>query len=1188
MYLKALEIQGFKSFADKTVLSFGEAITAIVGPNGSGKSNLSDAIRWVMGEQSTKSLRGGKMEDVIFGGTAKRRAMGCAEVSLILDNSDGALPMEENEVMITRRYYRSGEGEYCINRRPCRLRDINDLFLDTGLGREGYSLIGQGRIDEILSTRSGDRRSVFEEAAGISRYRHRKEEAQRRLERTDENLLRIGDKISELELQLEPLAKQAEKAKKYIVLREELKGLEVSLWLDNLDQLRMRIRKLEMDCSAAAAQRSAAAAEQERLYRRSEEVAALMRQSDLELDELRTRSTQTDREVQQLESDLAVLETRIASNQENLERLALECQAQQDRSEAVAEEISQRRAEAESLAQREQALQSEQEQLRSQWEENRRQSDALRQELSRLQEQEAMQNASAAQLRSLLSALSASAEELTGRRARLEVRLTETRQQLDTCKEERRARRRALEELRERSQSLQNVLSGHQLRLKGREERLNAASEEVNRLTVEAGGLRSRAQMLREMEQLYEGYSKAVKTVMQAVERRQLKGVHGPLAGLIQPEPRCTVAIETALGGGMQNLVVDREEDGKAAIQYLKQRNAGRATFLPLSAIRPSVLREQGVEQCPGFVGIASALVRCEERYRDIVDNQLGRTVVAEQMDAAIAMARRYHHRFKIVTLDGQVLNAGGSMTGGSASRSAGILSRSAELEGLARRAEAVEEQLSARRKECESIRREVGAARYEMDAAQRERQELEAQISREEGQGGQLRVMMNRLNDDLDRDRDELEELEERAVALETQRAQARERLTALEGQAEAARTEAEGVARGQEQFRTRDEALSASLSEGRATLAALSAQREAADRALRELERRQADLSADRESREREMEDCRVRERELRGEARENAARKETLLEQKQELGRAIERCTAARMELERQRVQADQAARDKNTELLNLERECSVLEQKRSGAQMEEKQLIEKLWESYELTYDSAASLRRELDSPTRAGRQIADLKRRISALGAVNLGAIEDYQRLRERYDYLSAQRADVEHARQELEEIIRGITEEMKKLFEQEFLRINEAFSVTFQELFGGGSARLELDDPEDVLGCGIEIRVQPPGKALKVLSLLSGGEKAFVAIALYFAFLKVRPTPFVVMDEIEAALDDSNVERFADYLRRMTNNTQFIAITHRRGTMEEADVLYGVTMQERGVSRMLMLNLNEAEAAIQG
>ena len=1188
MYLKALEIQGFKSFPDKTVLTFGEAVTAIVGPNGSGKSNLSDAIRWVMGEQSTRSLRGGKMEDVIFGGTAKRRALGCAEVSLILDNSDGVLPMEENEVMITRRYYRSGEGEYYINRRSCRLRDINDLFLDTGLGREGYSMIGQGRIDEILSTRSGDRRSVFEEAAGISRYRHRKEEAERRLERTSDNLLRLGDKIAELELQLEPLARQAEQARTYLVLRDQLREVEVSLWLDNLDELRQRTRRLQMDCDTAAAQRDAAAAEQERLYRRGEELAARMRQADMELDTLRAQGAQTDREAQELESAQAVLTAQLRSNEENQNRLSREWQAQVGRGEAIAAQIQQRRAQQEELKQRRAEVQARLDALRSRWEENQRQAEALRRELSRLQERENLQSASLSQVRSLLSGLEASSQELEGRRERLESRKSETEAQLEDFKARRREARARLDELRDRAGSLQNVVSGHQLRLRGREERLSAETEAVNQLTVEAGSLRSRRDMLTEMERMYEGYSRAVKVVMQAAERRQLGGIHGPLAGLIQVPGRCTVAIETALGGGMQNLVTDREEDAKAAIQYLKQRGAGRATFLPLSAIGPRTLGEQGVERCPGFVGIASELVRCEPRYQNIVSNQLGRTVVTEDLDAAIAMARQYRHRFKIVTLDGQVLNSGGSMTGGSASRSAGILSRSAELEGLEQRAQAVEQKLAQRRQALEGLRREVSAGRYEMENAQRERQELESQISKAEGEESQLRVLRSTLNDSLDQCLEELDELTQRRDELEEQTRQARARLSELEGQAEAARQETEDKVQNQGQFRAAEEQLSGELSQARSELAALEAQRTAGAQALSELEGLAADITGDRTRRERELEECRVRERELRGELRDGEGRREALRERRARLTEAVERGAAERLILEKERVEADKAARDKNTELLNLERECSVLEQKRSAARMEEKQIIEKLWETYELTYDSAAPRRLQLESPTRAARRIADLKRQISALGAVNVGAIEEHQRVKERWDYLTGQRDDVERARRELEDIIGGITEEMRKLFEQEFKRINEAFSVTFEELFGGGSARLELEDPEDILNCGIEIRVQPPGKVLKVLSLLSGGEKAFVAIALYFAFLKVRPTPFVVMDEIEAALDDNNVVRFADYMRRMSGQTQFIAITHRRGTMEEADVLYGVTMQERGVSRMLMLNLNEAEAAIQG
>ena len=1188
MYLKALEIQGFKSFPDKTVLTFGEAITAIVGPNGSGKSNLSDAVRWVMGEQSTKSLRGGKMEDVIFGGTAKRKPLGYAEVSLILDNSDGQLPMEETEIMVTRRYYRSGEGEYYINRRSCRLRDVNELFMDTGLGREGYSMIGQGRIDEILSTRSGDRRSVFEEAAGISRYRYRKEEAERRLERTRDNLLRVGDKIAELELQLEPLKQQAEKAERYLALRDQLKEIEVSLWLDNLDLLRQRIRKLQMDCDAARAQKDSSAAEQERLYARAEEIAALMRQRDVELDSLRAQAGELEQAIRQMEADTAVLDAQVKSSEENARRLTEELQAQSGRVESIARQIEQRRERLEELEQRRLEAAEAAEAVETAAAANQRQASALAEQVLRLQEQQAVRSASAGEARALLSGLAASAQELEGRKTSLKSRLKENEEQLTQFKRQRREQRQALEALQEQSQRLNNVISGHRLKLEGRQRKLSEATEAVNRLTVEFGGLNSRIHMLSEMEKLYDGYSKAVKVVMQGAERRQLTGIHGPLAGLIQVPEQYTVAVETALGGGMQNLVVSREEDGKAAIQYLKHRGAGRATFLPMSSIRPNSLREQGVEQCPGFVGVASGLVRCDRQYGNIVMNQLGRTVVAEDLDAAIAMARRYGHRFKIVTLDGQVLNPGGSMTGGSASRSAGILSRAAELEGLQKQAQTAEVRLAKSKKELESLQREVSAAGYEAEVARREKQDIDSRISKAQGESGQLRVLMNTLNDSRDQWLEELEELEERADALERQAGEARARLTELEGQAEAARAEAEGKSQGQQQFREKTEKLAERLSRLNTELAALDAERESGKQALEELLRLKQDITGDRDSREQQIARCREQAEALRAQIAEKKQSRTALQNRRSQLSDTIRRYGAERLEQEKQRVAADKAAREKNTELLNLERECSLLEQKRAGAQMEEKQIIERLWDTYELTYDSAAPQRKQIDFPTRAARQIADYKRQISALGPVNVGAIEDYQRVKERYDYLTGQRDDVEQSRLELEGIIGGITDEMKKIFRQQFDHINEAFGTTFQELFGGGTARLELEDPEDILNCGIEIRVQPPGKVLKTLTLLSGGEKAFVAIALYFAFLKVRPTPFVVMDEIEAALDDNNVARFAAYLRRMSEKTQFIAITHRRGTMEEADVLYGVTMQERGVSRMLMLNLNEAEAAIQG
>lgn len=1186
LYLKALEIQGFKSFPDKTVLSFGEAITGIVGPNGSGKSNISDAIRWVMGEQSTKSLRGGKMEDVIFGGTTKRKQLGYAEVSLILDNSDGTFPMEENEIMVTRRYYRSGEGEYYINRRSCRLRDINELFMDTGLGREGYSIIGQGRIDEILSTKSGDRRSVFEEAAGISRYRYRKEESERKLTHTQENLLRVGDKIVELELQLAPLEQQAEKAKRFLFLREQLRGLEISLWLDSLDELRQRTRKLELDCNHAFRQKADASKAQEFLYAQVEELAARMRTQDMESDRLRGRLSELDGEMNQRNAQLAVLRSQVKSNEETIQRLTLELDQQAGRADSIASQIAERQQRLKEISRRQSEVESTLETRQREALENQRQSSKLAEQLYRLQEREAIQNASAAEAKALLSGLAASEQELLDRETSLKGLIQENEEKLKTFQQERRERRNALEELREQALSMENIIAGHQLRLRGRQGRLNAATDQVNQLTVETGGMAHRIKMLTEMERMYDGYNKAVKVVMQAVERRQLTGIHGPVASLIKVPEQFTVAIEIALGGAMQNLVVSREEDGKTAIQFLKRRDGGRATFLPLTSIRPTGLREQGMEHCPGFVGIASGLVSCEPPYTDIISNLLGRTVVAEDMDSAISMARQYQHHFKIVTLDGQVLNPGGSMTGGSVSKHAGILSRAGELERLTLQSKQLENSLSRAKKTLESVQREVNAANYELEVTQRQKQELDGQILKAEGEEGQFRILMNALRDNRDSWEEELETLAQRLTQVEADEKKAKARLTELEGHAAALRAQTEGQAEGRERFRQRSEHLAKAIADLHVEQAALEGEHSAAFKALNELKTLARDITGDRDSRLRQLEECKLRSVELLEQISGEEHRAAALQQTQSTLNDSLKQLSSARLELEKQRVSVDKAARDKNTELLNMERECSLLEQKKNNAAMEEKQLIDKLWETYQLTYDSAQSQRQSLPSTAKALRQIGEYKHQITALGSVNVGAIEEYQRVRERYDYLTTQRDDVSKAKTELESIIGEITGEMKRIFVEQFNLINASFQKTFGELFGGGMARLELEDQNDVLGCGIDIKVQPPGKVLKTLTLLSGGEKAFVAIALYFAFMKVRPTPFVVMDEIEAALDDNNVTRFASYMRSMSDRTQFIVITHRRGTMEEADILYGVTMQERGISRMLTLNLNEAEKAI--
>ena len=1184
LYLKALEIQGFKSFPDKTVLTFGEDITAIVGPNGSGKSNISDAIRWVMGEQSTRTLRGGRMEDVIFGGTARRKQTGYAEVSLVLDNTAHIFDMDESEVMVTRRYYRSGESEYYINRRSVRLRDVNELFMDTGLGREGYSIIGQGRIDEILSVKSTDRREMFEEAAGISRFRHRKEEAERKLERTDENLLRINDKIDELELQVEPLREQSERAKRFLILRDELKGLEISVWLDTLERLRAGSIKLETDYKEAVRQKEAAERAMEERFGAAEALSAQMREKEVEADRLRFAIQGREATVRELESSIAVLKSSIQHNLENTARIREELEQREGRQDSLSGQISERSARLAEIDEQLERARKEAKEKNAAAQEALRSAGTLAQELEELRGKESVKTADAHQAKALLSALAAAAQEVLDRDEAVRQELSRLDRRQEEAGAESAAAEKKLREAQEEQDAVKNVISGYTLRLDGRKKKAEQARERHVRLKMDENALASRIRMLTEMEKLHEGYSKAVKLVMGEVQRGTLHHIHGPVAGLLHVPDRYTVAIETALGGAMQNLVVDREEDGKAVIQYLKRRDGGRATILPLSSIRPGELREAGsLSREPGFVGVADQLVQFDPRYRAVFSNLLGRVAVMEDLDAAIAAARRYGYRFRIVTLDGQVLNPGGSMTGGSASRSAGILSRANELERLNAQSAGLQEQLEQAARALEEAEREVKGAAYELETAQAQLREWEDAVLKAEAQVEHCRSVAASLKEQRENQRSELGQLQSRTGEIERDTQHARDRIRELEGEAAALKSEADGKARGQSDLQTRSLTLTQELSQLTAGLAALEAEREATARGLEELEGLRRDLAGDQDQSRALIGDYQEKNEGFAREIEEKEGQLQKLARENQEQQRQIAGLNEEKLALEGERVKATREGQEKNRELLAIGGEVSRLEQKKMAAALDEKQLLDKLWETYELSHEAAKRQRVEIESVPKASRRIAELKKGISALGSVNVGAIEEFQRVNERYTYLTDQRDDVEKAKRELEEVIGQITGEMKAIFSREFQSINESFGQTFQELFGGGRAALELEDPDDILNCGIEIKVQPPGKALKTITLLSGGEKAFVAIALYFSILKVRPTPFVVMDEIEAALDDNNVVRFARYMRGMSEKTQFIVITHRRGTMEEADVLYGVTMQEQGISRMLTINLNDVE-----
>ena len=1183
MYLKSLEVQGFKSFPDKTLIRFGDDITAIVGPNGSGKSNISDAILWVMGEQSTKTLRGAKMEDVIFGGTQKRPAVGFAEATLTLDNTDRALAYDADEVMVTRRYYRSGDSEFYINRQSARLKDIHEMFMDTGLGKEGYSNIGQGRIDEILSLKSADRREIFEEAAGISKYRHRKEETERKLEKTEDNLMRIGDKVSELELQLETLKIQSEKAKKYLELKDELQGVEVAVWLDTLDRLSAAAKKAEEDYASASFVLQQAHDDLDRLYNQATELAEVLRRRDGELETVRVKVNMLESTHQQLDGQMAVLRGNVDNNNNNIARIDEELKGDEDRSGGIVTQIRQAEQRIteidEALAQKRRVLNTLQNELTAMT----ASAQGLTRQFLELRGQETSLAADLAgreaDIRGLEESMAQTGERLAQLKEDLssgESREKEAATNLESCRKE-------LRRAQDNVTAANNMISGYTLRQSTRLKRRDELSQSLREINAQMDSVTAKARVFRAMERDLEGYQKSVRMVMQEAQRGKLTNIHGPVSRLIRTEDSYTVAIEIALGGAMQQIVVDNESDGKAAIAFLKRTGGGRATFLPMSTIQGRVLQENGLENCRGFIGIASQLVTSEGRYRGIVENLLGRIVIVQDIDAAINMANKYRNRFKIVTLDGQVMNPGGSMTGGSVNKEAGILSRANELEKLNEREKGLQQQKLVTEAELTEAQRSLDQVEFELNTARDQLREAEDACLRLQGQEKQHEILLQAIQDAAASAKRELDALDARQNAdrerfaaqqakiqvYSAQLAQTRQSIASLEGtQSDAANATAQITDR-MTALKTEEAALDAERSTAETHIRDLQALRSAmeGDRA-KKLALREA-ISSDNIRLEKEIERLLAHQRENDADAAE--------------MRRQLEKVMADRADAEATKTRSEREAQEKNKDILNMERACALLEQKKVTTAMEEKQIIDKLWDSYGLTPGTAVEHRGQIDSVTAGNRRIAELKRKISALGTPNLGAIEEYARVNERYTYLSAQRDDVLTSKRELESVIRDITQEMTTIFVAEFEKIDHYFGQVFEEMFGGGRGQLILEDKDNPLTCGIEIRVQPPGKQVKTITLLSGGEKAFVATALYFAILKVRPTPFCLLDEIDAALDDRNVERFANYLHNLSKKTQFIVITHRRGTMEASDVLYGVTMQEQGVSKLLRLDLNQME-----
>ena len=1182
MYLKALEIQGFKSFPDKTVLNFGEDITAIVGPNGSGKSNISDAIRWVMGEQNSRQLRGAKMEDVIFGGTEKRNQMGFAQVTLVIDNTEHIFPTrEEAEVAVTRRYYRSGESEYYINKQSVRLKDVNELFMDTGMGREGYSIIGQGKIDEILSVKSGERREIFEEAAGISKYRHRKEESERKLERTEENLVRINDKIAELELQVEPLRAQAETAKKYLVLRDELRVLEISVWLEQLQNLRTAKLKLESDTAQAKEACDQAQAALDEAYAQGERFTEEMRQNDVAADALRGQVTEAESAAGEESAAIAVLQTSVEHNNESLRRLEQELTSTDQRRENLQGQIDGQLARIADIDRDAAVLETALSELLSRAQALADSAKGAADEAEALRAQEAIAVAEAADGRAALSALQAGLDEAGQRRITVRQELSEAQRKLEESEKDAKTNRRALNDAREEAQAAENIIQGHSLRMDSRRQKAESAQNIKQELTRQVNAQEDRIRLLTEMEKEYEGFSRAVKAVMQAADRSTLSGIRGPVASLMSTQPQYTVALEIALGAALQNIVVDRDTDAKEAISFLKRRDAGRATFLPMSAIRGDMLREPRLSQEYGFVGIASQLVTYDPQYDGIFQNLLGRTVVVEDLDCGVNMARRYQNRFRIVTLDGQVINRGGSMTGGSVSRSAGVLSRASELAELREQLGSLKSSLAEAARRAEDLGRDLQKAQYELDVAQDQHRAAQQQVLALETREQHYDSLRESLEETLRALDTENQQLARQTADCAARRQTAEQEIRRQEDRASQLRQQAQERLAGQSELQTKTGGISDEIARRKEQQAALAAERQGAQSRLEDLRQLMEDLAGDCRGREDLRRQLMEAQAQSQAQITDHRARAEDLRRQAEELRARLQGLQQEKLTLEQQRTALNRETQSRNDAVLAAQGELSRLEQKRSAAAMEEKTILDKLWERYELSHSEAQAQRVELESVPKATRRIGELNRAIKALGTPNIGAIEEYDRVNGRYTYLSDQRADVEQAKGELTGVIDQLTRQMTEIFARQFKLLNDSFQETFLELFGGGKARLELEDERDILNCGIEIKVQPPGKQLKTITLLSGGEKAFVAIALYFAILKVHPTPFCVMDEIEAALDEANVVRYARYMRRIAGKTQFIVITHRRGTMEEADVLYGVTMQERGVSRILTINLND-------
>lgn len=1186
MYLKRIEMKGFKSFADKTIMDFGQGITAVVGPNGSGKSNIADAVRWVLGEQSAKALRGSRMEDVIFTGTRTRKALGFAEVSITIDNKDGRLPIDYSEVMVTRRVYRSGESEFYINKTGCRLKDINELFMDTGVGKEGYSIIGQGRIDEILSTKSEDRRRVLEEAAGIVKYKIRKEEAERKLETTRENLVRLNDITEELERQLEPLSEQSAKAGEFIKLRDSLRELEINVFINSIERLNAQKTKLAEKVKEY----------QRAIYERNNAVAGL----EAARGDLENRAAHADQELGEMKERLYSTINLMDKKENEIKLLSQRIESENDNIDIYNKEIERIKAEIGSARAVEEQKKLEYQQLKSILDEKKRLLEAFQLKLEALsigvgEKEEKIEELKSqiienmntiSDLNSRLNGLKSINESISARSAQLveEIKaLEKSIKNLEQLCEDFADRLRETVENRRR---LQEKLGDIEKQAQKHREQVRIETERHIKVKNRLRTLAARLDLLMQMENEYEGYSRSVKGVMEECGRNSelADGIIGPVAGLIRCKEGLETAIEVALGHSLQNIVTRNEDDAKRAIDYLKKNKLGRATFLPITSVKPRYLssKETRVESCNGFLGIGSHLVYYDPSIKGIIESLLGRVVIADNLDNGINMAKEFGYSFKIVTVDGEVLNPGGSITGGSnQSKEIGLLQRKKEIdsirlavERLSTEAKTFEQRIEQLKQNIGQLDREIEITKSQIHSADieeiKQNQALEAKTDELADKKGRL-TELGREKAELEANYNDTEaeitQLQGRIRGAELENRERQEKVRALQRESGDDRQDRDNILQQITSYRVEAAKLGQRLED----------MKNNTENLVQNIQRLQLSVM----EREKDIELSHNNIRRL--ESRIDCVKEEikTLIAEKDGMSEQIKKLQLLKGELQQRLKEKDEAIKTINRDISALEEKYRKSEVELTRAEIELSSLHNRMWEEYEMTYIKALDYKKQIKDMKNTTDQINDLRQRIKTLGDVNLGAIEEYARVKDRYQFLKRQIDDLVSARDSLNRIIREMTDTMKEQFSAQLEIIDCKFDEVFKELFGGGKARLTLTDEQNVLESGIDIIASPPGKKLQHLSLLSGGERALTAIALLFAIIMVKPTPFCILDEIEAALDDANVERFSSFLKRLSGDTQFIIITHRKGTMEEADCLYGITMEEKGISKLISVKLED-------